>query len=315
MKPDIVSTGYCDLFQVQVLHRYFLNLGRLDFDGSGSPPPTAEEQALLDGIRQRYDVRSFLRLEPSLATLDTLRRHQLLWRLTAEGLRVAAPCERLSATEYHPLRPLPQHTAAHPADSTLTFLLYPTDPHFSTYTQLNSAELHELRIRDIPNPDPALAEHFPAGKVFVFAGAAPQLRLDAPGSGSLFGKACTEAWSAADAGAQQARPLALIRISCANLLDANGSLASPAFELRLPNRTTTWQYAGQYADRLPMNPMPVGDFPLVRHGRFNPTVQVPDGLGGTMTVALPNPTPGSTSLQTAVPAGATTADAFVSLIY
>ncbi|HET9503307.1 MAG TPA: hypothetical protein VFO93_07190 [Hymenobacter sp.] len=252
MSPEVFRTGYHTLLEVQLLHRYFLNVGTTKFeDAPTSPSVMAAWRA--------YDLRQFCRLEPSPATRALLAEQRLLLRPLAEGFRVA---QALDAAGTAPAVPLD-------ASTELTFWLYLTDPAWPLYTDPGAG--YEF-ARLVPSPTN------PAGQVLVLsydeqddgsASTAPFVSL----------KQSLEPWPAA---ASPDRPLAVLRL---RLLSSPGTLPDPRhFRHVFDNRRTTWEYKGS-----PVRPNPL---PLVHHGRVVPdgahatlpnpspatTEQRPDGI-------------------------------------
>ncbi len=69
-----------------------------------------------------------------------------------------------------------------------------------------------------------------------------------------------------------------------NLLNPDGSLASPVFSLRFKNRATFWRYIGRSFGAASVS---ANSLPLTRQGFI--LVQVQDGSGNNTTDDLPNP--------------------------
>lgn len=239
MSPEVFRTGYHTLFEVQLLHRYFLNVGTTKFeDDPTSPSVMAAWRA--------YDLRQFCRLEPSPDTRALLASQRLLLRPLAEGFRVA---QALDTAGTAPAVPLVSGTE-------LTFWLYLTDPAWPLYTDLEAGiEFADL----VPSPTN------PAGQVLVLS----YNELD-DGSASTVSSASLkltlEPWPAA---ASPDRPLAVLRL---RLLSPPGSLPDPRhFRYVFKNRHTHWKYKGQ-GNGLDNDPLP-----LVLHGRV-PTIGTHTGL-------------------------------------
>jgi hypothetical protein len=72
--------------------------------------------------------------------------------------------------------------------------------------------------------------------------------------------------------------------SAYNLLNPDGSPASPVFSLRFKNRATFWRYVGKSFGAASVS---ANSLPLTRQGFIS--VQVPDGSGNNTTDDLPNP--------------------------
>jgi len=258
MLTETFSTGYQTLVQVQILHRYFLNVGSVAFDAAA--PPAALRPALA-AARRAYDVAQFWRLTPDAATQEALRNGRLLFKRLPDGLRVGVPTDGAGT----PAVPLPD-------ELTLTFLVHPTDAFFAVYTDVDRAVLDAL-ARPQPAVPPATA---PQSRVFGWTNAAGGPALNA-----------NETIGAADLRPRPAGggppPLGLLEIrhraaGGPSLLDGAGKLRSPVLTAVLRNRSTRWEY--EHTD--------LGLFPLVRAGRVAVS-------GGIPARPLPNPTPATTA--------------------
>lgn len=255
MPLETFTTGYETLFQVQILHRYFLNVGTTPFDLVA--PPMAAQLALA-AARRAYDVDQFWRIVPDAETSTALRNARLVFRLLPDGFRVGIP----TGSAHHPMVPLPDAL-------TLTFLVYLNDPYFTLYTDIDRAVLGALA-----RPAPAV----PQGQVFRWTNTGDSPALNA-----------NETIQAADLRPRPATdgsagpPLGIIEIRHRpargpSLLDATGRVLGTVFGAVLRNRTTHWEYEGT----------DVGLFPLVRAGRVAAS-------GGNPAHPLPNPTPATTA--------------------
>lgn len=79
-----VKTGYQRLFEVRVLHHYFLDEGAVDFTALA---PAARLRRLMSG----YDVRQFLSFSPTSSTEKMLRELGCLYKTTNLGFVLAIP--------------------------------------------------------------------------------------------------------------------------------------------------------------------------------------------------------------------------------
>lgn len=134
VEPD--RTTFTRLFEVRVLHHYWLDDGATDLD------------ALDDEVKDRrlleYDVRSILRLEPSLPTSETIRGLRGVFRTSGLGFVVAVPAD-----------------AVVPLDAEFEFFASPVDPGYSDYTALS---LRPMPIVDVIDPaDPERSRRYKAG--------------------------------------------------------------------------------------------------------------------------------------------------------
>lgn len=111
---------YGILFEVEVLHDHFLNLGSRVFEALDDEPATA--------IRGEYSVPRFLELQPTPETRRLMAGQQLLFKATGRGLRVGARLDPDAADD----RP----AVALPGDLRLRFSLRVLDAAFFNYTAL-----------------------------------------------------------------------------------------------------------------------------------------------------------------------------------
>lgn len=106
-----IRIGYKRLFEVRVLHHYWLDFGAANFDAL----PQARKTKLL----LTYDCRKFISIQPTKSTENKLKALNGVFKNTALGLVVAVP-----------------ETAKISDDEVFTFILTITDPDFYTYTSL-----------------------------------------------------------------------------------------------------------------------------------------------------------------------------------
>lgn len=106
-----ILTGYKRLFEVRLLHHYWLDSGATNFDAL---PEIQRTKLLLT-----YDCRKFISIQPTQATENKLKALNGVFKSTALGLVVAVP-----------------ETANISDDEIFTFVLTITDPDFYTYTSL-----------------------------------------------------------------------------------------------------------------------------------------------------------------------------------
>src|SRR5882762_426494 len=117
-----VTNGYLRLFEVRILHHYWLDDGATVFDKIAS-------QAARDSRLLAYDHRPFLAVRPSLLTEKLLAAYRCLFKGTPLGFVVAAPA-----------------SLAIPADTLLEFVVTVSDSRFFGYTALT---LRPQRAYDI----------------------------------------------------------------------------------------------------------------------------------------------------------------------
>jgi hypothetical protein len=118
------SSRYKRLFEVRLLHHYWLDEGATVFDQIASA-------AKRDGRLLGYDVRKMLDVRPTAATEKELTAHRCVYRTTALGLVVGAPASALL-----------------PADTVLTFIVSVRNSQLFDYTSLT---LRAQRISELFN--------------------------------------------------------------------------------------------------------------------------------------------------------------------
>ncbi len=106
-----IRIGYKRLFEVRLLHHYWLDFGAANFD---SLPEARKTKLLLT-----YDCRKFISIQPSKTTESKLKALNGIFKNTALGLVIAVP-----------------ETAIISDDEVFTFILTITEPDFYTYTSL-----------------------------------------------------------------------------------------------------------------------------------------------------------------------------------
>ncbi|NGZ08792.1 MAG: hypothetical protein CV088_05310 [Nitrospira sp. LK70] len=117
-----VIKGYQRLFEIRLLHHYWLDEGATLFD-------LLSDQAAKDSRLLTYDARPFLRITPTAATSRTLDGFGGFFKATALGCIVAVPS-----------------SAVIPADGTLEFIVTVQSQDLLNYTALT---LRPCRIYDL----------------------------------------------------------------------------------------------------------------------------------------------------------------------
>jgi hypothetical protein len=115
-----ISTGYNRLFEVRILHHYWLDEGAVVFD---SLDETTQNKKLLN-----YNISGFIVIKPTPRSTDLMRNFRAVAKQTGIGLVVAVPSDMII-----------------PDDSVFTFTVEITDHAFSSYTALTllSRKIHE----------------------------------------------------------------------------------------------------------------------------------------------------------------------------
>ncbi|WP_026552451.1 hypothetical protein [Arthrobacter sp. H20] len=133
---EYVRIGYTRLFEVRLLHHFWLDEGATVFDAIADPE--LRNRRLL-----AYDVRRMLAVEPSSATATTLAGLRGFYRTSGLGYFVAVPSD-----------------AVLPLDTGFEFFVTVTDSAYSNYTSLS---LRPQPITDVPDPaDPRIIHRYKA---------------------------------------------------------------------------------------------------------------------------------------------------------
>ncbi|MBN8674264.1 MAG: hypothetical protein J0L56_09025 [Chitinophagales bacterium] len=113
---------YRTLFEVKILHHYFLNKGTLLFDLMDINKEKKE-------VLKKYDIRNFLHIEPTEACKRILKQYRCIFKLTPTGFLIGLRAEKTAPDKYKPVFK-PEDT------SRFSFLVYFTDTFFINYTAL-----------------------------------------------------------------------------------------------------------------------------------------------------------------------------------
>jgi hypothetical protein len=119
---EIIKNEYKALFEIRLLHHYWLDDGATVYDLIAEPGKR-------DGHLLSYDMRSFLMIEPTAALGKILKGLGCVYKNTALGCVVAAP-----------------KNAEVPKDINFEFIVTVRDPAFYNYTALTlrKQQIHEL---------------------------------------------------------------------------------------------------------------------------------------------------------------------------
>ena len=127
------TSSYRRLFEVQLLHHYWLDEGATAFD-------LIANQTKKDARLLAYDMRSFLAVRPTASTEDGLSAFGCLFRRTALGFVVGAP-----------------DTAVFPPDTVFAFIVSASDSQLYNYTSLT---LRPQKIYELFNPADAVTYRY-----------------------------------------------------------------------------------------------------------------------------------------------------------
>jgi hypothetical protein len=122
---EIARIGYTRLFEVRVLHHYWLDDGATVFD-------TIADEAVKSQRLLTYDVRRVLAVEPSATTAAAIAGQRSVFRMTGLGFLVALPDD-----------------AVVPLDAVFEFFVTVTAPDLANYTALS---LRPQPIVDVTDP-------------------------------------------------------------------------------------------------------------------------------------------------------------------
>jgi hypothetical protein len=117
-----ISNGYELLFEVRLLHHYWLDEAATVFD-------LIPDQAKKDTRLQKYDRRTFLSVMPTITTIKSLKSLNCVYKDTASGFLVAAKTNQVI-----------------PADALFEFVVTIQNTDFFNYTAftLQTRKIHEL---------------------------------------------------------------------------------------------------------------------------------------------------------------------------
>lgn len=218
------SIKYSELFQVNILHRFYLNNGLDDF---GSMNDEDQEKRL-----ENYNFQTFIRVVPTVETHRIITGHRLSIQVTGNGFKIWAKVDETD--NKMPFISLDD-------DLRLSFLLQIKDPLFYNYTDLkpeNTDKLYYLSNRSLatePNSFPLIDKaggNFNIDEDFILSDDGETAELEQLQMG------------------EKRDLLGIVRIfmkgdnSSLNVTNNQGKIADPfeQFELNLKNRSTTWRY-------------------------------------------------------------------------
>ncbi|WOD42830.1 hypothetical protein [Hwangdonia lutea] len=116
------NTTYKPLFEIELLHDYFLNDGATAF----STLSDADKKKRLSLL----DISEFIEVVPSQNTIQKMAGHKIVFKTRKTGL--SAYCKVANASQNTPFIPLP-------SDLALTFIMKIADPFFGNYTDLTTS--------------------------------------------------------------------------------------------------------------------------------------------------------------------------------
>jgi hypothetical protein len=149
-----VTITYNKLFEVKILHHFFLNKGETGFDSM-----TDEDKAL---IMLNYDVREFFDIYPTPECQKVLSAHHCVFKATSQGIIIGI---RAESDDHNP----PNMSLFNPFDDgqVFTFVIQLKDMGFMNYTALpltgNSGKIYVFRNQTSITPKifPSLSSNPP----------------------------------------------------------------------------------------------------------------------------------------------------------
>lgn len=214
---------YTSLFDVEILHDYFLNEGEADF-------------STMDALKQKkrlrlYDMSSFITVTPSQETLKKLKGHHLVFKTHKSGFRVYAKiAEGTTNVPFVRLRD----------DLNLTFVLKLNDALFGNYTDLTLGSQHLFFFGNTkPATEGASFKYIPKSNENTRVSEA--FRLSEDGSKAI----CESLEGQNKIGVFGVVSLTMIADTAElNLLTVQGKLRvqPQVFKLQFQNRQTYWRY-------------------------------------------------------------------------
>ena len=141
-----ITVTYNILFEVKLLHHYFLNKGLGNYEVMTEDAKAA--------MMLKYDVREFLDITPTAECRNNLERHNCIFKPTSTGIIVGIKAEPCELSKFKPFHDLDD-------DLAFTFLLNLKDPSLLNYTALpftgNSGHVYVFQ-----NLKGSLAKEFPS---------------------------------------------------------------------------------------------------------------------------------------------------------
>ena len=217
------STTYKQLFEVQILHNYFLNDGTLAFSLMN---PADQKKRL-----KIYDILEFVNIIPTEDTIEKMRGHNLVFKTQKSGFSTYTKLK--SGTQNTPFIVLPNNL-------TLKFIIKLKDAFFGNYTNLTTVGTDVFYFGNAkPSTEGNSFKYIPKSNDNELITDA--YKLSANGS-----KAMLEALK----GQNKIGVFANVELkmiadnSGLNVLTVSGNLRNqlPVFKIHFNNRQTFWRY-------------------------------------------------------------------------
>jgi hypothetical protein len=220
------SVTYGLLFEVTLLHNYFLNNGEETF---ASMTDSDKEKML-----QQFNTDTFITITPSLETHTLLKNYKMVFKKTKTGFRMYIKVKETDETD--PFIKLP-------VDLNLKFLIKINDYQFENYTDLNFARTQVFLFSNVkPLTEPVSFEYLPKindNKLIS--------------NDYLVSEETTENFISTLHPLEKQDIFGLISLSLkgdnssGNIVNNSGKIISPNFKIHFDNRKTLWKYINRKA--------------------------------------------------------------------
>lgn len=230
------------LFEVTLLHNYFLNSGEDTYTGMS----TDDKKKML----QKFDSNSFTTITPTLETITQLRNYKMVFKSTKTGFRVYIKVKEID--EFDPYISVP-------VDLKLDFKITVNDYQFENYTNLEFVLNQIFLFSNVkPSTEPGTFKYIPKFSDSVLI------------SNDYLISEETTAIFLSELNTQERQDVFGI-ISLTMKGDTNpkdilnlGKLLSPNFKLHFDNRKTLWKYidrkAGTHIETITAKPLTYSGF-------------------------------------------------------
>ena len=220
------AATYGLLFEVTLLHNYFLNNGEETFTGMSA----AKKEKML----QQFNTDAFLSINPALETNTVLKNYKMLFKKTKTGFRIYIKVKETDESD--PFIKIPK-------DLNLKFLIKLNDYQFENYTNLDFALTQVYLFSNVkPLTEAVSFEYLPKindnklisnaylvseeTSAHLIAALQPSEQQNVFGIISLTGKGDN---------------------TSGNIVTNLGKLISPNFKIHFDNRKTLWKYINRKA--------------------------------------------------------------------
>ncbi|KRD08269.1 hypothetical protein ASE21_16405 [Flavobacterium sp. Root901] len=220
------TASYGLLFEVTLLHNYFLNNGEETF----ASMTNADKEKML----QSFNTDVFATITPAIETNIVFKNYKMVFKKTKTGFRIYIKVKETD--EFDPFIKIP-------GDLNLKFLIKINDPQFENYTNLDFAFTQAYLFSNVkPLTEPVSFEYLPkisdnklisnAYLVSEETTAHVISKLQPSEQQSVFGLISLTAKGDNSSG---------------NIVNNLGKMVSPNFKIHFDNRKTLWKYINRKA--------------------------------------------------------------------